>query len=49
MGILLNGLCLPNINPFPVLFLPAVRPFPSVPLTNLVFVIPHSAHWHFYH
>ena len=34
-GILLNGLFLPNISAFP-----------AVPLTNLVFVIPHSAHLH---
>ena len=36
MGILLNGECFPNI-----------KPFPFVPLTNLVLVIPHSAHLHF--
>jgi len=35
-GILLNGLFLPNISPFP-----------AVSLTNLVLVIPHSAHLHF--
>ena len=40
MGILLNGLCFPNISPFPAFFL-------TVPFSNLVFVIPHSAHLHF--
>ena len=39
MGILLNGLCFPNISPFPAFFL-------TVPFSNLVFVIPHSAHLH---
>ena len=39
MGILLNGLFLPNSNPLPFLVV--------VPLTNLNLVIPHSAHLHF--
>ena len=45
MGILLNGLCFPNISPFPVLLL--VVPFPTVLLTILVLYFPHSAHIHF--
>ena len=41
-GIPLNGLFLPSNSPFPFL------PLPTAPdLTNLVFVIPHSAHLHF--
>ena len=36
MGILFNGILFPNM-----------KHFPAVPLTNLVFVIPHSAHLHF--
>ena len=36
IGILLNGPLFPNI-----------KPFPAVPLTNLVLIIPHLAHLHF--
>ena len=39
IGILLNGLFLPNNSPLPFL--------PAVPLMNRNFVIPHSAHLHF--
>ena len=45
MGILLNGLFLPNNNPLPfvlALGLALVLPV-AIPLTNLNFVIPHSA------
>ena len=41
-GIPLNGLFLPSNSPFPFLPLPTFHAAPD--LTNLVFVIPHSAH-----
>ena len=49
MGILLNGLFVPNNNPLPfvlALGLALVLPV-ALPLTNLNFVIPHSLHLHF--